>query len=257
MLGFSSLLYTSYFAGNPLIGDYFSQNLLSTPKIDQEVANFFGCAGKKGLELEDQDNTLVSSHWEKHNVGNEFMVAISQKHAYMSRFTLALLDSTGWYYNVDYSYAEPSVWGRNKGCTFTDIDNCEFEEFCTGSDFDCDWDQTGMGKCATDTLTGTCRTVGYYSNTICIDENYELKNLNAYLYASERGGSYARCFNSNFRAQGLQPNNLNNRCYISVCSQDSKTVYVLIGEYIITCYQANQTITLPGLDGSFTCPDPI
>lgn len=38
-----------------------------------------------------------------------------------------------------------------------------------------------MGKCSTDMYTGVCNTVKYYTNTICTDENYELKNLNAKL----------------------------------------------------------------------------
>lgn len=33
------------------------------------------------------------------------MIASVKKNVYVSRFTLALFDSTGWYYNVDYSFA--------------------------------------------------------------------------------------------------------------------------------------------------------
>lgn len=87
----------------------------------------------------------------------------------MSRFTLALFDSTGWYYDVDYSYADPTLWGKGKGCSFKDIDNCEFDEFCTGNAFDSDWDFTAAGRCSANPLTGSCKTVTYYGNTICID----------------------------------------------------------------------------------------
>jgi len=51
------------------------------------------------------------------------MIASAKKGAYFSRATLALLASTGWY-NVSYIYAEPTTWGKNKSCSFLDIDNC-------------------------------------------------------------------------------------------------------------------------------------
>lgn len=52
------------------------------------------------------------------------MIASGKKGAYLSRFTLALLESSGWYPNVNYAYAEPTTWGKNKSCAFLDIDNC-------------------------------------------------------------------------------------------------------------------------------------
>lgn len=87
----------------------------------------------------------------------------------MSRFTLALLDSTGFYTSVNYATAEPSVWGKGKGCGFLNIDNCGFEEFCTDNAFACDSDGTGIGKCGVDPFTGSCMVVKYFTNTICVD----------------------------------------------------------------------------------------
>lgn len=52
------------------------------------------------------------------------MTASGKKNSYMSRATLALLASIGWY-NVSFDYAEPSTWGKNKGCSFFNIDNCD------------------------------------------------------------------------------------------------------------------------------------
>ena len=46
------------------------------------------------------------------------------KNALISRFTLALLHSTGWYTSVDYSYSERSQWGKNAGCHFLNVNNC-------------------------------------------------------------------------------------------------------------------------------------
>ena len=55
------------------------------------------------------------------------MIASNKKNTYMSRFTLALLESSGFYTNVNYTYAEPSAWGKGRGCTFLNIDDCNFE----------------------------------------------------------------------------------------------------------------------------------
>ena len=41
-------------------------------------------------------------------MGNEFMIAASKKNLYVSRITLALFETTGWYEDVNYDMAEPS-----------------------------------------------------------------------------------------------------------------------------------------------------
>ena len=99
------------------------------------------------------------------------MIASSKKGAYLGRFTLALLESSGWY-KVFYDYAEPTTWGKGKGCNFLDIDNCNSDEFCQDSNFYCDADATGIGRCSLDAYTGSCKTVKYFTNTICVDENF-------------------------------------------------------------------------------------
>lgn len=53
------------------------------------------------------------------------MIASGKKSAFVSRFTLALLDSSGWYEGVNYNFAEPSTWGKSKGCNFMNIDVCD------------------------------------------------------------------------------------------------------------------------------------
>lgn len=111
------------------------------------------------------------------------MIASNKKHTYISRFTLALFNSTGWYRSVNFSLAEPVTWGKNKGCAFLNVDNCDSAQFCNTGAFNCDWDATGIGKCQVDPFTGACFVEKYFNNTICIDENYELNNLNAALQA--------------------------------------------------------------------------
>lgn len=183
ILGFTALMYEIYPNGSPLVQDEIGSYYLNSPKIQQEIKTQFGCASSKGLPLEDQDGTLIASHWERKVVGNDYMIASNKKGAFLSRFTLALLDSSGWYPSIDYSYAETSTWGKGQGCSFLNIDNCNSSEFCQGSNFGCDSDGTGIGRCSLDAYAGACMTMKYFTNTICVDENYELKNLNAKLNA--------------------------------------------------------------------------
>lgn len=116
------------------------------------------------------------------------MVATDSKGSFVGRITLALLETTGWYPTVDYTYSEVNTWGKGKGCNFLNIDDCDFDEFCTGTDFDCDWDSTAYGRCRLNQISGTCSIVGHYSNTICTDENYELKIQNLYTQINNGAG---------------------------------------------------------------------
>jgi hypothetical protein len=70
------------------------------------------------------------------------------------------------------------MWGRSKGCDFLNISSCNFQnEFCTQG-FGCDFDATGIGSCRTDIFSDNCTLQKYYTNTICLDPAYNLKNLN-------------------------------------------------------------------------------
>lgn len=103
------------------------------------------------------------------------MIAINKKESYMSRFTLMVFESTGWYKESVVEYFEPMVWGKGQGCSFLDIDDCSFDkEFCpvmytTTSDTFVDFQKTAFGFCRYDLLANTCPMVNYYTNTICTD----------------------------------------------------------------------------------------
>jgi hypothetical protein len=63
ILGFSAYMYELYPTGNPLIqetnGDYY----LTSEILKKEVRSHYGCESVKGMLLEDQDGTLIGSHW--------------------------------------------------------------------------------------------------------------------------------------------------------------------------------------------------
>ena len=62
ILGFSAGMFESFPSGNPLISDN-TGNYLNSTALQREIKKFFGCSESKGLPLEDQDGTLVASHW--------------------------------------------------------------------------------------------------------------------------------------------------------------------------------------------------
>lgn len=218
ILGFSAMMYSLYPAGNPVVNAS-TGNYLNSSKLNREVADHFGCNNNQGMLLEDQDGTLLASHWERNSAFNDYMTASNSKNTVFSRFTLALLDSTGWYVSVDYSYAEPMIWGKGKGCKMLNVSDCSASsEFCQTTGFSCDFDGTGIGACRTDIFSNNCSYSKYYTNTMCIDPSYTAKNLNAAMSASEAGGWNSRCFNSNFRKPGLTATSLNFRCYTFKCS---------------------------------------
>jgi hypothetical protein len=70
-----------------------------------------------GLELEtDGGEQSAGAHWEKRILGNEFMVADADiEDVVYSDITFALFEDSGWY-QVDYTYTMPIIWGRNAGC---------------------------------------------------------------------------------------------------------------------------------------------
>lgn len=114
-----------------------------------------------------------------------------------------------------------------------------------------------MGRCDADAFAGSCKLVNHFTNTICIDENYELKNLNAGLQAFERGGHNSRCVSSSYRKSGLNATILNNRCYPTVCSFSKSFLYFLVGSQIVVCSINNPGAEIPapaGMDGTLKCP---
>jgi len=63
ILAFSALMYNTYPKGPVLAttpaGDYYLKSSTLTP----EVSRYFGCPSALGLDVEDQDGTLIASHW--------------------------------------------------------------------------------------------------------------------------------------------------------------------------------------------------
>jgi hypothetical protein len=66
--------------------------------------------------LEDNgDSGSAGSHWERVSFGNEGMTASEMDGAVFSKFTLLLLQASGWYL-ADMKYAQPLTWSKGQGC---------------------------------------------------------------------------------------------------------------------------------------------
>lgn len=73
------------------------------------------------------------NHWERRVLYNEYMTSNYIEEPVVSRFTLALLEDTGWY-QVNQNVAEDLVWGNGAGCDFLEQDcvqnsTAAFKEF--------------------------------------------------------------------------------------------------------------------------------
>ncbi len=79
------------------------RSLIKTPSVLTAAREHFGCETITGVEIENEDDS--GSHWEKIFLYNELMTSTTLPNAALSKFTLALLQDTGWY-QVNTSNAE-------------------------------------------------------------------------------------------------------------------------------------------------------
>eukprot|EP00731_Ephydatia_muelleri_P023569 Em0015g1152a len=146
-------------------------NLLVTPAVVAAAKVYFNCPTLTGVELDNQGGTGTAiSHWEKRLLGNELMTGILTFNPLFSNLTLAVLQDTGWY-QVNYSMAQPLVWGKSAGCPFVSSSCLGYinsrqasssciDPFCThySSSIDqlgCTVDRSAVSACNLHTLTVT------------------------------------------------------------------------------------------------------
>lgn len=105
------LMYIENFSEN-------TQIFLKTTKVLEAGKKHFFCEALEGIELEYFGGIgSAYSHWSKRILNTEFMIADSYGENYISNFTLALMEDSGWY-KVDYTKSQDIPWGKAKGCEF-------------------------------------------------------------------------------------------------------------------------------------------
>ena len=127
------------------------------------------------------------------------MTATLSAESVISEFTLALLESTGWY-TANYNMTEPFNWGRGQGCQFLDgpcintngIPN--FEEFCDADEkIACSFTARGIGYCgigvALDPFADSCPYYTFLPAFDCENPGNQIASL----LLGEVYGESSRC----------------------------------------------------------------
>ena len=79
-----------------------------SPKVKEVAQEHFNCSTLSGAPLQ---GDASSSHWNALYLQSEINGPIIwNAQQYVSIFTFALMEDSGWYY-VDYEYAKPFKWG--------------------------------------------------------------------------------------------------------------------------------------------------
>ena len=104
-----------------------SKAYIITPTVVRLAKQYFNCDNIIGLPLEDQnEDEHPSSHWDARILLGEYMNSIQYEYnteVFISEFTLALLEDSGWY-KVNYYTGGLMRFGKNKGCEFLNNDCC-------------------------------------------------------------------------------------------------------------------------------------
>ena len=96
-----------------------------TTTVVRVARNHFNCSTMSGLRLENQptSNDCFGDHWEERLAWDSTMSATLMPHKsipeYLSPFTLALLEDSGWY-KANYTMAKNPSFGHGAGCDFAE-----------------------------------------------------------------------------------------------------------------------------------------
>jgi hypothetical protein len=296
VLGFSSGLY-GYFINpttNALLTGHVttktvngaSVTVLNLAPLTTRIRSHFNCPTIEGAYIENEGGSgSAGSHFERRIFYNDYMTASIIKDMRFSQFSLALLEGSGWYM-PDYTYAEATTWGKNKGCDFfnTPCVNsvtklASFEEFCSPlTSKGISWTGRGYGPCVGDALSTWSSLPSYRNywgnNTVNNDAfadncpiRYEYSNMDCedttrynLLSAHEFTGYGGKGFTGTLYPGGTLSTPYG-YCFKTNCvaSGSGYQLQVLFGtSYIATCTAAGQINppTGTGLGGKLYCPDP-
>jgi len=266
-LGFSKGLYASWLtsSGKVLTGHITSATLggvttsvINAEPLTSKLRSHFGCSSLKGAYMENSGSSgTAGSHFERRQYAYEAMTSGLIAQMQISEFTLALLESTGWYV-ADYSYADPFYWGKGQGCSFL-TGSCSassYDEFCSGSARSCVMTGQGGGSCSTDTRSDNCKWIHPSTSYDCDNEDADSY---ARLPSIQNFGrsSQAKCFTGtlNSKSAGSQTT----FCFKYTCSgsgSSSKLTLNLNGGKTAVCSKKGN-VSVAGYAGVINCPDPV
>lgn len=267
-LGFSNSLYKYFLtdSGKTRTGHVLSKStalgtakVINVPAITNRVRKFFGCSTIAGAYMENTGSSATAgSHFERRMYPFEAMTSGLIYQQSFSEFSLAMLESTGWYV-PDYSYADPYWFGQGEGCGFLTTKcssaNSKFTDFCTGSSRGCTVQGRGGGSCGSDTRSDGCRFVRP-------NVNYDCENSKASSYArlpslqSFGRSAGSKCFTGTLSTSSSA--STTSFCFKSSCSGSgsSTRLTLTVGKNSIVCTKKGK-VSVSGYKGTINCPDPL
>jgi hypothetical protein len=266
-LGFSKSLYSKWLtsSGKTLTGHIQSATLggataivINAEPLTSRLRQHFGCSSLKGAYMENSGSSgTAGSHFERRQFAFEIMTSGLITQMQTSPFTLALLESTGWYVPDYEGYADTFEWGRGQGCGFLtgSCSSSSYSEFCSGSTRSCVATGRGGGSCSTDSRSDNCKWIHP-------SESYDCDNANADSYArlpslqafGRSAGS--KCFTGtlNSKSAGSQTT----FCFKYSCSGSGSNAQLTlhVGSKSVACTRKGN-VSVSGYAGVIHCPDPV
>jgi len=237
------------------------RKVLDVPAITNRVRRHFGCSSLPGAYLENNGDSQLTagSHFERKHFLMDAMTSGVLNGRRISELTLAVLESSGWYY-PDYSYAEPDNYGAGQGCGFINSkcssSGSAFEEFCTKTgERGCFSSGMSGGLCGSDKNADGCKYYIPSSNYDCENDDADRYTRLAELQVFGRGKG-SRCFDGTLSTRSNDKKN--SFCFRYNCagSGSGTQLEVQVGNKKVVCKHQGK-MSVPGYEGSINCPDPL
>lgn len=251
-----------------------------TPTVKLVARNHFNCETMRGMRLENQEGRdCFGDHWEERLVNDEIMSALTSPagtNEYLSPFTLAILEDSGWY-RANFSMAKVTSFGHGAGCDFVNkpcivngnVPNYSQGFFCNSTDratnFACDPSHTTLATCDLYDLSKEANQpevpvpyiYRYFPGNpafgpkkskladFCPIYNSPLFACNkplspifskATTFEAEKFGDNSRCFESNYGRP---------LCLEAYCDNIENAIIIKLGDEEITCSYEGEEIGLP------------
>ena len=249
------------------------QNLrkfLKTPKVLElaKSSDTFDCDSALGIELEEYTGYgEIGWHWDRRILFNEVMNYVLDLDMYLSKFTLAALEDSGWY-KPNYESAQELLVGSRKGCGFLE-DPCFDENVNLFPDLWCSSETTA--ECDTFSLQkASCEIVQqnpisgpdpttdgcpYRRSTMSPCRPSEDLTSPSIPFTFEVNSENSRCFKSTL-IQGPNPISFEYVACYEVLECSSGLVVIKVADQVVECSNKGQNVHVEGFSGVLTCPDP-
>ncbi|GFS05145.1 leishmanolysin peptidase-like protein [Elysia marginata] len=145
----------------------------------------------------------VTSHWDPFLMYSSVMGSREQKPyaTLIDRISLAVFEDSGWY-KVNYSLADPFLWGKGQGCKFGHQDLCKAQDgFCSKNLSGCHHLRLSKARCNVDTADWSCGIFAadqIHSTLEVAPRCYETKCTENSYYVRLNGGNWTECSSGSY-----------------------------------------------------------